>query len=324
MNLLIHKLPPNIESSLTFLENRVMRIIPPYWFFTVLVVLAFVASRGQFNVGHLSGDISVDYSRFLLSILLLPQSQPPILGLGWTLIYEFQFYLLCSLVIILRVNRRPPEILAFLSILAVILSILNISLLHGYALSTFYIEFLFGALAHRLLNRITAYFPILQILMALVCDLFLSHILDFGLSREMISIVHPLGAGLVGFLLISWLIGADGKYSISTSVVGTALMRIGNASYTLYLVHWFVLSIMGKLIGFVPGVSIVVVAAWHRLSIAAAIVFATVLAERVELPFHRKLLLRFNRFKLSLKNGARLHQLLRRSDSNLESIATES
>jgi len=30
------------------------------------------------------------------------------------------------------------------------------------------------------------------------------------------------------------------------------MMRIGDASYTRYLVHWFVLSIMGKLISVVP------------------------------------------------------------------------
>ena len=100
----------------------------------------------------------------------------------------------------------------------------------------------------------------------------------------------------MGFLLISGLIGADKKYSFSTNIVGTMLMRIGDASYTLYLVHWFVLSIMGKIIGLVPDVPLLVVAAWHMLSIATAIALALFLAERIELPFHRWLLQRVKLF----------------------------
>jgi exopolysaccharide production protein ExoZ len=67
-------------------------------------------------------------------------------------------------------------------------------------------------------------------------------------------------------------------------------MRIGDASYTLYLSHWFVLSIMGKLLGLVPASPVGIVAAWHLLSILTAIVLAVWMAERVELPAHRQLL----------------------------------
>jgi hypothetical protein len=49
---------------------------------------------------------------------------------------------------------------------------------------------------------------------------------------------------------------------------------------------------MGKIIGLVPGVPLLVVAIWHLLSIATAIAFAVFLAERIELPFHRWLLQR--------------------------------
>jgi len=293
MYMLIEKLPSSTKSSLQFLLNRAIRILPPYWFFSALVVVVFLASRGNFNVGQLSGDLFVDSFRFLTSILLLPQPEPPILGVGWTLVHESLFYLICGLVVILGLNRRLPEVLAILSVVAVILGVLDTPVLFGYGFSTFYIEFFFGALAYRLyrLNRITA-FPIMMILAGVGCYCLVSYLLDAAVIPAVAFVIRQLGGGLVGFLLISGLIGADRKYSFATTIVGTLLMRIGDASYTLYLMHWFVLSLMGKIIGLVSGVPLFVVAIWHLLSMATAIVLAVFLAECVELPFHRLLLRR--------------------------------
>lgn len=297
MYMLIERLPSSVEASSKFLLNRAIRILPPYWFFSVLVVVAFVVSKGNFNVGHLSGEIFVDTFRFLSSIFLLPQQQPPILGVGWTLVHESLFYVICGLVVIVGLSRRLPEVLASLSVVAVILAALNIPVLFGYAFSTFYIEFFFGALAYRLYktDKITA-FPILTILAGLGCYLLVCIILDSQIFSSMTFITRQLGGGLVGLLLISGLIGADKKYAFSTSIAGGALMRIGDASYTLYLMHWFVLSILGKIIGLFPGVPLLVVAIWHMLSIAIAIAIAVFLAEHFELPFHRWLSQRVKSF----------------------------
>lgn len=183
-------------------------------------------------------------------------------------------------------NRRLPEVLATLSIVAIILAALNISIMYGYAFSTFYIEFFFGALAYRLSSRVTTY-PILTILTGLGCYLSACYILDSQAFPNITFITRQLCGGLFGFFLISGLISADRKYLFSTTIIGNLFMRIGDASYTLYLLHWFVLSIMGKIIGLIPGVPLIVVATWHVLSVATAIALAVFFAERVELPFHR-------------------------------------
>ena len=64
-------------------------------------------------------------------------------------------------------------------------------------------------------------------------------------------------------------------------------MRIGDASYTLYLLHWFILSLMGKVIIFIPEISLVMVIIWHALSLLTAIALSVLFAEKLELPFHR-------------------------------------
>jgi hypothetical protein len=75
-------------------------------------------------------------------------------------------------------------------------------------LALFYIEFLFGALAYKLYktNRITT-FPILTILFGGVCYLSVCYILDFQIVHNITFFTRQLGGGLVGFLLISGVIG---------------------------------------------------------------------------------------------------------------------
>jgi exopolysaccharide production protein ExoZ len=295
MALLIYKAAPSATASLTFLIRRALRILPPYWFFSCLVVVAFVMSAGKFNVGKLSGHVGADSYLFIKSLLFIPQPDGPVLGVGWTLIHESLFYYVCAIAIALRLNRRLAELLFLLSAIAVGLSCLNVQWLYGYGLSTFYIDFFFGALAFRVCDTVSKIAWPLQLGLAVAGYVAFSWILDSGLSEPLYSIVRPVGSGLIALLLVTGLIGADRKFSITTTVVGAMLMRIGDASYSLYLVHWFVLSIMGKVISVAPHVPLAALALWHVLSILAAIIVAVVFAEKIELPFHRYLVSRFDR-----------------------------
>jgi peptidoglycan/LPS O-acetylase OafA/YrhL len=94
----------------------------------------------------------------------------------------------------------------------------------------------------------------------------------------------------MGFLLLSAMMGVDAKYDLKKFSPARMLGRIGNASYSLYLSHWFVLSLIGKLVALVPGIPLPFMIAWHITSIASTIVFAVLFAEYIELPLHRKLL----------------------------------
>ena len=186
---------------------------------------------------------------------MLPQKIYPILPVGWTLVHEALFYILCSLVIIGRLNFKLPEILGTLSIVAIILAVLKIQILYGYLFSGFYIEFFFGALAYKISNRFTAY-PKVTILLGIVLFCIANIITNLNLFPSYALLRSQLLGGVYGFFLITGFIAADKRYLFTTTIIGELFIRIGNASYTLYLAHWFVLSGMGKAIRFFPNISI--------------------------------------------------------------------
>lgn len=75
-----------------FLRRRFVRVAPLYWLFTTLIIALILVSRGAVNHADLSAG------RVISSYLFVPWARAggdiyPILGLGWTLNYEVEFYL---------------------------------------------------------------------------------------------------------------------------------------------------------------------------------------------------------------------------------------
>jgi exopolysaccharide production protein ExoZ len=87
-----------------FLYARITRIYPVYWAFTLAVI-----------AGYLTMPIgltrSIDDFNLLASFLLLPDVQPPVLLVGWTLIHEMYFYLAFA-IMLMAPARWLPALLA--------------------------------------------------------------------------------------------------------------------------------------------------------------------------------------------------------------------
>jgi exopolysaccharide production protein ExoZ len=77
----------------TYAARRVTRIVPAYWIVTTLLVAVYLLFP------YLGKPHQHDYWNIAASYLLLPVSQPPVLGVAWTLRYEAVFYLAFALVI---------------------------------------------------------------------------------------------------------------------------------------------------------------------------------------------------------------------------------
>jgi len=291
MCLLLQRSSGGPRSSAQFLLDRAVRIIPPYWFFTAFVYIAYSVSSGAYNLGNFSGNAYADASRFLVSSLLLPSDQVPVLPVGWTLIHETLFYIACGLMICFRIHTRMITVIATMTVIATALYISRVYVWHGYVLSMFYLEFLAGVLAYTLVNLSQRY-AATKIATAIALYFVASYVLDAYPSLVAELPVRQIFGSVIGFLLIHGLIGIDREFHITETCIGRAMVRIGNASYTLYLFHWFVLSILGKIAKHFFGAPVYIVVTWQIFCIAIAIVSSVFVAERFELPFHRWLVSR--------------------------------
>jgi exopolysaccharide production protein ExoZ len=93
-------------STIDFFYKRVARIGPLYWAVTLFVAIIAVKDG-------LAVSFDIDYRHVLLSMLFIPHSAGefgeitwPVLGQGWTLNYEMYFYVVFSLVLLLRHDLR--------------------------------------------------------------------------------------------------------------------------------------------------------------------------------------------------------------------------
>ena len=95
-----------LRSSLDFLFARVTRIYPLWWVFAGLISVMFViySATGYEDVWGRArqGEPLVAY--LVKSFLLVPQTAPPVLGVGWTLLHEMYFY--AAFTLMLLVPRR--------------------------------------------------------------------------------------------------------------------------------------------------------------------------------------------------------------------------
>ena len=90
-------------AALTFLRHRVVRIVPLYWLMTTVKILAVVA------LGGVVLRTGLDFNFVAGSYLFLPVVDSaghfrPVLPVGWTLTYEFLFYLLFAAALALRID----------------------------------------------------------------------------------------------------------------------------------------------------------------------------------------------------------------------------
>lgn len=222
-------------SAHRFLWHRFLRVIPLYWLTTAVALLGYLMFPNLVNGGRESAIIS--------SFLLTPSELPYLNQNGWTLSYEFLFYLLFSLAFLL--NRKYNLLTVFgliccLPLLGYIIqqfSDMGEGVWGEFLFHTIVIEFALGLLlfylygwlnlAHRA-RPVTAVLALLLGLVALLkpwgYPVFHIRLIDLGLPAFFLS--------LSILSLEKWL---KEKPSL-------LLLNLGNSSYSLYLVHAFVLS----------------------------------------------------------------------------------
>lgn len=231
-----------------FVLRRIIRVVPVYWFYTSLMLgVALAAPR-------LLRDFEFSWLHVAASYFFIPWPTPgddgfhPLLGIGWTLNYEMFFYFLFAPFLLFA---REKAVLALAGL------------------------FLCIALAGQALDPEAAAFwfwsrPIILEFVAGAL-LALAFLRGWRLNRLLATVVMAIGLGWIVCVAEYWNQGGlDARLFVTgvpsilivasvtlreasntygaTSLFRLGFIRLGDASYSLYLVHMFVIRALTKIL----------------------------------------------------------------------------
>jgi len=230
-----------------FIKRRIIRIVPAYWAFTLIVV--FVSTENGLRLGF-----EYDLATAVRSFLFIPDWNPkfpdmtaPVLIVGWTLNLEMMFYALFTAALFLPLRLRLGGLLAALTLMGTARLWLDPG--HNAVLTqyseTIILEFGFGVLLGRawmngLAERIErrhgwgvalGLFTVAAILLAL---------------RDMTPDVRALYWGVPALLIVA---GGLFLEPYARAHPSRSLKFLGDASYSIYLTHLMAMALSQKVIG---------------------------------------------------------------------------
>jgi exopolysaccharide production protein ExoZ len=231
--------------ALDFMMWRAIRILPMYWILTTAFI-ALILTCNALNGSFASVFTMPLQAKFLItSYLLLPSYIPgsntiaPILFQGWTLSYEFYFYfaVAVSACLFKKLSHIALALTAEIVGLFVAFRVLPVSkfAIQSFLSNAIVLEFLLGA-GIFLLFRSGRKFPRSCALLG-----------AFGLLATIyLPALHGHRAllwGIPAALIVLGMVTGDRKVRGSH-----LLMRLGNASFSIYLLHLLPLYLYGALL----------------------------------------------------------------------------
>lgn len=213
---------------IAFLQRRVMRVVPLYYVFTTLMVIAVLL----FPNGP--KDTVFDLSQILSSYGFFPYARldgriAPVLSLGWTLNYEMYFYVLCALSLLL--DRTALALCLGIISIVLIGTLYDFHAAHwSFWTSSIMVEFIYGVLLAKAYQS-----GLIRQNTFLAGGVFITALILLVLM-SLTDLPRFLAAGIPSALLVA----------AGTIFCPPHFMRwqlLGDASYALYLSHRFTLRI---------------------------------------------------------------------------------
>jgi len=283
-----------------FMERRLVRIVPLYWLITGLTLLKLFAVHLVPSLENAGSHVTVSFGYIVSSLLFLPQHNSlgivqPVVLVGWTLFFEMFFYLLfaCALALRIKELRLLTPIMIGLAVLGIIHGSFGPAI--GILASPLLLEFLAGVVIAQLAQVGYSWRPVVAGVVGAV------------------SLVGLLTVPLNAFFGIDWLTCGTFAVLLVFCVVSLEariwekiprwVLAIGEASYSLYLIHVLLFSFIVKGI---MKLGLLSPGATHRTGeIATVLLFAvpsiliSLLVYRwIEAPINNTL-----RYKLRLRNA---------------------
>ena len=276
---------PKDQNVASFAIKRSVRIVPLYWLLTL----------GVFSVAlitpHLLQSTVADPTFLAKSLGFIPYMRPdgaiqPTLYLGWTLNYEMFFYAIFALALFAGRHRVYVASAAILFIVALGLVLKPTSAPLYFWTDVILLEFLWGVAvfvvfekAPRLLRAIRWTWPLFALM-----------ILAQNYWMLPVDRAFALGLPAAGLLACLTAFRLEGNNPLVK-----AFVKLGDVSYSLYLVHPYVIMVCFLLVTKLFAATPMTAALAFVLSTVGSIIASLILFECVEKPsnsFLRKLFLR--------------------------------
>ncbi|WP_298913799.1 acyltransferase [uncultured Algimonas sp.] len=300
--------PAGPRIAARFLFDRATRVYPLWWVFCAVMAGYFLWVYGQPAAPAPAAATTAGpgWLTFLRSMALWPQGQMPVLPVGWTLSYELAFYALFAALLWLPPRWRPWALGLWGAVLALRWGWGAVApgLPHdwlGTVLDPLCLEFLFGAGVAYWLRRRALPAPAAIGALAAGTVLFavaMTVLADTGSGLTQTARILHFGVPSALILL-----GAVGWERVGRARQPGWLLRIGDASYTLYLAHFILLLALKRAW---------IAAGWGEVTgpaaFAAFVLIGTALSVAASLLLYRALerpLLRLARAPLAKRSAAR-------------------
>ena len=228
--IMMHIMHQRSQNYLEFFFARFFRIAPLYYLATALIILTGNAYEPTF--WHIIQSFS----------LLKVYWHKPVLAVGWTLEYEFCFYLLDSISILLLKNQKSRVIFLFatlISLFVVIDLLIFNDKIYGH-----FLEFLLGMVCfflrkRKFFNHLNPWACIGGIISGFCALIFV----DIYFYNPL-TFLRFIGYGIPSFVIVLFALSLENSVSVKEIKF---LKIIGDASYAIYTFHLITLYLFSDL-----------------------------------------------------------------------------
>lgn len=232
------------SAGAAFLIKRVVRIVPPYWVATAAMCAALIFIPEHVRTAQLGAEYVIKSLLFVPFTFVAPNGGRlhALYGVGWTLVYEVFFYLLFFVSMKISHKRRDRICAALLVFFVAVPPLLGTdNRLLAYYSNSIILEFALGMLAYRLLTRRGARVSAEQAGTARLLLLLPAALIFAGLFYADSTGFFQLGSRLVRFGLPTFAVFLLIFKAFENRELPRWVTFPGDISYSLYLVHYFVI-----------------------------------------------------------------------------------
>ena len=230
------------KMALIFLQRRLLRIYPIYWFYSLIVLIVMLVMPQWVNS---SQENKIDA---LSSLLLLPTDALPLLIQGWTLTYEMFFYVVfAGLIAWLPERLFPVVLIAWSGLLCAFAYFLTWADYASPVLDVIsdplVLEFIAGCFCALWWRRI----HVRQAVMCIVVGILFLVVVSLAGGQIGLDTVIQWRTLTFGFPAFLFVIAAASLEGHCRFTAPRLFCLLGDASYSIYLSHVLSISAVGRL-----------------------------------------------------------------------------